>query len=560
MKRSIKTPHAAVIVWNYKHRLGGDNGTSDINEDEVNDVDEVIISSLSISGITTSKTKEGSVGSFQINLAPTRNWTSALTSGSWLAIMMSQSPITEADVRKKANLKKIKFLGRIESVRVAVTPNQQTGARQTSYVLHGCDWCSFFQNQIYLDAFLSTGDQNNFGAATTLAITSEFYNVAGERSLYSTDAQLSGLLAVFGKPITGKFGEGVSEKVNRILEVKYSFSMPEKLRTFFGFKKQGILATDNKIVNMVELFTGKLVAEDKYEATSEAIGLLNYAHLRGAYSMWQILQDHSNKTLNEMLADLRWTEEGPTLALYNRIKPFTISSTAPADFSSSYSLIKKHLIPLEDIITIEAGTNWRDRCNAVEIRYDAAALGVSKYENGIVQVNQASDPNSFNRDGLHMRLEESRHFPKDAFETDKANLFGSLKQWTAILKEWYFNTHRQLNGTIAFAGQDNYIQIGDNLLIPIQILGISKKVNKQALEARKYLLLHVETIRQTFGITESGARTYTTLVDFVRGVVVDDTGKVSSDSFLDESVSTLSLKDEQPSNVVISKSHGSRSE
>ncbi len=556
MKPSIKTPHAAVVVWNYTHRLDGNlteanDFVSLTPQQKIDEVDEVIVSSLSIVSITTSKFKEGSIGSFQIALAPTRNWISALTSGSWLAVMMSQSPITQDDLTKKANRKKVKLLGRIESVRMSVTVDAETGALHTSYMIHGSDWSSFLQNQVMMDAYFSSENENKFGAATTRKIIDEFYSATGERSLYAVEEQLAGLLTVLGQPITKELSE-VGKAVNRVLQVRYSFSLPEKLRNFFGFRKQGQLSPDNRIVNMLELFTGKLVAPDKYEATKESQGMINFASLRGNYSMWQILQDHSNKALNEMVAEMRWGEDGPTLALYNRIKPFAISETGLPAIASKFSLLKKHLIPLGDILSIEAGTNWRDKFNMAEIRYDAASLGLQSYENGILTQNQIADVDAFQREGLRMKVEECRHYPMDAFNSDRVNVFGSLPDWTALLKEWFFNIHRQLNGSISFAGQDEYIQVGDNIQVPIQVLGVSKKLNKKALDKEQFLLLHVENIRNNFVVSSTGARSYITTIDFVRGVVVDAGGKVSVESYLDESISSISTEDRRPNNVIAS--------
>jgi len=120
---AIKTPHAAVLVWNYIDRIGTEGMTSSPESSGVDDltgVEPTIISTLSCISISTSKSKGQPEGSFQIVLAPTKDWVSTLTAGSWLAILMSNDPITQDDL-KSANKSQVKMIGKIESVRTEVT-------------------------------------------------------------------------------------------------------------------------------------------------------------------------------------------------------------------------------------------------------------------------------------------------------------------------------------------------------------------------------------------------------------------------------------------------------
>ena len=135
----IRTPHAAVIIWNYKERLGN-YGASDVH-----DIEEVIVSSKTLIGISTSKRKSSPVGQFELRLAPNINRVAKLTPGSWCAIMMSQRalpPIGSDGKILTADEKSMKMLGRIDSVRVAVDVDQETGARRTEYLVTGTDWGS----------------------------------------------------------------------------------------------------------------------------------------------------------------------------------------------------------------------------------------------------------------------------------------------------------------------------------------------------------------------------------------------------------------------------------
>jgi len=134
----VKTPHAAVLVWNYTDRIGNPSGkynSTGVAPGKLNEIEKeslpVIISTLSCVSIQTNKSKGQPDGSFNLVLAPFKNWTSTLTAGSWCCIMMSNEPITAQDL-DKANKNHVKMIGRIESVRCETSVNEE-GARQTLY-------------------------------------------------------------------------------------------------------------------------------------------------------------------------------------------------------------------------------------------------------------------------------------------------------------------------------------------------------------------------------------------------------------------------------------------
>src|SRR5581483_815665 len=123
----ITTPHAAVIVWNYDDRLGVDP----TDNSTLNTVNERILSTVSCVGIHTNKTKGSPAVTFEVHLAPTRDWVSEITAGSWCTILMSNSPITQAQL-KNADPNFVKMIGKVESVRAEVTVDDE-GARHTRY-------------------------------------------------------------------------------------------------------------------------------------------------------------------------------------------------------------------------------------------------------------------------------------------------------------------------------------------------------------------------------------------------------------------------------------------
>jgi len=163
-KVTQKTPHAAVLIWNYRDRLGSDLSVK--SSRDVNAVESLIISTVSLKSITTNKTKRNPAGSFSIQLAPTKNWVGTITSGSWMVVLMSQNKIKERDF-SRASPSKVKFFGRIESVRVNVVTDAN-GARKTMYTVTGKDWGTIFENIVYIDALAQS--QGGIQNATALGL------------------------------------------------------------------------------------------------------------------------------------------------------------------------------------------------------------------------------------------------------------------------------------------------------------------------------------------------------------------------------------------------------
>ena len=121
-------------------------------------------------------------------------------------------------------------------------------------------------------------------------------------------------------------------------------------------------------------------------------------------------------------------------------------------------------------------------------------------------------------------IEETRQWPirtKDSLGIPDAN---SLVGWKFLLREWYFDTHRLLNGSISFAGINDYIQVGDNVIIDGRVLNITPNIKRQNIETSQhgFLLAHVESINHNFTINPDGHRSYITSIQFVRGILVEN--------------------------------------
>ena len=551
-----RTPHAAVLIWNYDDRLG----VEDTPVEEVNSVDELLISTVSLMSISTKKSKGEPVGRFELNLAPTRNWVSEITSGSWMVILMSQTPISRADLAN-ANPTQVKFFGKIESVRFNTSIlDPESGARSSGYTVSGVDWAHIFENNVYIDPFIEKSD-NTFGSATYIDLFEKVINVDNRSSIVSVRDNINNLIQVLGQP----FSEGVinqSSTVNRVAKADYSFAVPTEVQNYFSFS-----GGDN-IVNALEIVSGNLTDVDIYNPNlQEAFGWIDPASLRGINTLWQLIVDNSCPVLNETFTDLRWEPDNdtPVLALYNRIKPFvyrpqsetqkriqealkteTFGATQASkvnqqneadtvlaqvkNLMSPYQLLKTYDIPLGEIIAFDAGTNWRDKFNFAEIK--PGWQNADLLANWIKTIAQTADVKAFQREGFRPLIMSSKQFPtftgKQGFEpqNDLGININVLAGWKQLLREWYFDTHRLLNGTMTIIGQNQYIDVGSNVRVPADILGRTPNFNSGAQASGTFLLLHVESVNHSFRVDQNGARNFVTTISFVRGIAVTANGSL----------------------------------
>lgn len=100
-----------------------------------------------------------------------------------------------------------------------------------------------------------------------------------------------------------------------------------------------------------------------------------------------------------------------------------------------------------------------------------------------------------------------------------------LQSWAAYLllwKEWYMDLHKMVMGTVIMYGADEYITVGTNILLPSRALTNSKNFNSvDKFSENTYLLAHVEAVKHNFAVSNNGARSFYTTIEFSRGIIVD---------------------------------------
>lgn len=522
----ITTPHAAVIVWNYNDRLGVDPS----DDSTINDVNQTILSTVSCTSIQTSKSKGSPAGTFTITLAPNRDWVSQLTAGSWCAILMSNEPITQTQIAQ-ADPKFVKMIGKIDTVRVDVDVDQE-GARQTRYIVSGTDWGYIFNNVLYIDNLIAAAnDPTNQGNSIAIALQQQMFGNGNTPQSFKVADNLVTLLGIFGSSSPGL--DAASNAISRINKSIYDFLIPNEMARYCNFiDGDGDINGSTKISDILTLQTGRLTGYNTYEDTNEAFGFIDPFSLQGTNSFWQILMDNGNTVLNEMYNEIDWEQSnqgtvGPSLTIFNRIKPFAYLTDSPSDddqveaLRSPFTLLKTHIIDNVMVTKVNVGTNWRDKYNFVEIRPQFQDFKI--IEQWTAQKSQGSDPTAFQREGFRPMILGTKQFPVDPSDEEGSYNPDLLTSWIALLKEWYFDTHRLLNGTLIMKGTTEYIGVGNNILFEAGLVNPTMNLNSGANtnSNTNYILAHVENVEHSFTVAEDGARTYVTTVQFVRGIVVN---------------------------------------
>lgn len=589
-------PQAAIIVWNFNERITAAK-TGDIDE-----LEDTIQLSSEILYIRTDKQKSSPAGQFEFGLAPNQNWVVKITPGSWCALLMTQTEdinflqmMTIGGNRRKT----LKMLGRIHSVRGVVESDQETGARQTRFIITGEDWGSVFNTNLYIDPiFRDTFFDNtgSLGIVYRMGIENAASVLIKKNTLPTPNQMLRVILDFWGKPLDKSFIKGMDEEsfyqldpLNKYTSSK-QFMMPDKVVSFLGGGIIGgiVLPGSSSLGTLIKIISGVLTGDDKYGGDpKEAHGFIDPQSLFGVHTLWQILCDNNNNAINEIFTDIRWDSDKATLALYNRVKPFinseiiqdkddmmgggAITNTSlpimtnktVKKLMSHFSDIKKIKIDLSDVVSINYGTNWRDKVNFIELRptFQQQALTVMAAE--IKAKAQIYDAEAYQREGFRPMFQNIHYFPYNSSGTIDPI---EAMNWKFLMKEWYFNTHLMFNGSVTIIGQDDYIGVGDNIMIPVEVLGDSAINQVHSLRrimpfAKIYFLAHVESVSHNFMVDQSsGARSFTTTINFVRGIISDGDGQIiwstymplHTDTALDKDADKLSSTDNN--NVIVTPS------
>lgn len=560
----VRNPTAGIVVYNYRDR----GGASYISSQET---DKFYITK-SIVSIGISKSKSGPSGRFEVSLAPTKNWISEISVGSWIEIHMSPKVITQSDL-DGSSIETLKLIGMIDSVRMNVSVDQSTGARSTTYSIVGRDWGAALESCVYIDAAVTNRTDTTLQAALRLGFEDLFTAISEEAftSKYSTLNLVLKILNYWGvssaasrngtaDETSGKTGGASKLDMSRYAPIS-EFILPKDL---FNKINQGPKQT---LASCIKVVAGKLSGYNRYSASEiESVGFIDPARLIGTNSVWNLLTVHSNDIVNELIADLRWENEKdkPKFTVYKRIKPFWLPGQAngskggDSKIRSSFFNLRKISIRKDQTLAIETGDNAEDIINFIEISPQMPSGIVPDNNNALLAdikpKNAEIDRQSFARYGIKPMFYSSIFFPPDA---KGAQMYAAVTRWLPVLRGWFFDCHKMLNGTVTIIGQNNYIGVGDNILMDSEIFGdlsyVKEEIGKDASNIK--ILAHVQSISHRFSYIENGSRSFITTINFVRGIMTDANGEklLGSKSFgiatessdvKDKSRSNVSYKDE----------------
>lgn len=586
-------PSAAVIIYNYRDRLGTDNVGKDDQE-----IDQIILNTASLKSVKTSKSKSQPAGSFEIELAPTKNWVTAITPGSWCVILMGRSEIRSNETKydsPRVDEKHFKMLARIDSVRVASTVDQNTGALTTTYIVTGTDWGNIFNSFLYVDPTSRTKEDTAIGTAMRLLydqIITTYGDGDTQIAKFNSTNACRAILSFWGIEDPASSALSVATQDKTLAKALNRFGVPIQLARYMNFESIGDNPRiTNKMTEILRIRSGKLTDYDEYSGVdsgddehSDGIGFIEPRSIFGTNTVWQLLNDNCNKPVNELFSDIRFENGKPLLTIYKRLKPFKVNEideitrdTSKVDdnggidkhqdflvrMSSDFKNIRRHFIRKEDVVSINAGTNWKDRVNFIEVRFGRNIAKNENIRNGVESATKAElqffDNESIRRDGFLPMSLNMNYIPTT--EDGKTTDFEKIIAFKYLAKEWYFNTHKMLNGVLTIVGQDKYIGVGDNIIVPLELVSSSSNHNDMSLntDGPAYLLAHVESVSNNANISDNGSRSFISEISFVRGIVTDINGNPigkDKDQTLDQDARKLRPNDELNSDRVFGTSSG----
>ena len=564
-KSVVTSPQAQFLIWNYKERMSSSDAVLP------NSTESVLALTSSIISINTYKNKGDPSGRFEVILAPTHNWISRLTVGSWCVINMTKDlEISDPKIFGFADEESLKWFGRIEDIRLSVDVDQETGARKTTFSVTGSDWSSVFKSILYVDpVFRNSILPGNIGNAAEIVYDKMIKGFNEGKGLPSSTENVKAIIRLWGAPLE-TLTDGLPNDKAGVSKLTSggSYTIPTDVNLYIKNT-----ALSGKLADSIEVVSGKLTGPDSYSDVPESVGFIPPNSIFGTQTVWSIMLNNCNDVLNELFTDIRFENGIPKLAVYKRIRPFIHNKTAllsnpdlllVQDIASSFLDVKEHEILIEDVINADAGVNWNDMINFIEVRIDPAILGKEfKGTDALFKADQQElNKKSYERNGFRPKIVSTTYFP--TLLTKDLDITGITK-WKALLREWYFNQHNQLNGSITITGQNCYIGVGDNISVDSQVLTKSKNFNIKEFGLGKTtrlpgqvtspitstkLVAHVQSVRHSFGVDPTtGAKSFTTTIDFVRGIIVDRLGLSLSGIVLDDSATTLSDEDVKSGDV-----------
>jgi len=491
-----------------------------------------------ILNIAVASSKTSPILSAEMTLASgDLNYMSILSPGDHCLIWLlnDRQKMNDLSIRIRENQKAneydsgLKFVGRINSVR-AVYGMSASGIKTIRFLVT-LKGFSEFQSQIYYNPLLyqpnERGGAANGANAPTAELQGQISGLAfiarisnAWKSLIPSKGELilspQRLVPFFVNLFLG-FGPGKSSPQESPSE---AFIIPSTVAKLLGLSVSKATVQYAQILRRIigiQKYQNSYLPSNATFATNQGESLCK-APIKGAYlalpesfsgqSIWQIIQSHLNSYLNEMYVSIKPNASGdlfPTLVA--RQIPFT-SQQLIKKFKNK---IKQHTAFAElprwvlsadyPISSFNIGTSDSLRFNFIQV-YGAmleypGADPARSMQAQIANGNYSDDRIDIARHGVKMQVLNTN------LDLVKGSTLLSIRDWTALIGDFYHNGHLKLNGSITAPGIQLPICIGDNL----------------EFDGR---LFHIEGVSHVYNVEENtGQKGFYTTIQLSNGVLAD---------------------------------------
>lgn len=577
------TPYAIMAVWRYRHPVtfSRARGASFSNNpiDSIRLRDRTLVILEDIQSLQVATTKSNHVGQLNASLLPGANYITEIFPGDWVAAWMvndvttAQSLFERIQSNKSCNkfLDGLKFFGRVTSVRVRSTQSPN-GIRTTNFTLNAASFTEFDASIYYEPYFASqaVGVASEWLQKTGSKINELIKkdSKGGDPSITVNEAVPFFVNAFFGAgvPKNQGFGDDTLTQT-RGLDDPNVFIIPSEVSKIVGVEEgtkangavgwhdvcnilQGVqkyqLGADAAPVGGDER-AGFVFAPDglnwaspqpidkttrRLRCPQDMLGtfLPSPPQFNGQRTVWSIMQQYLNPSINEMYCTLRASPTGdvmPTLVV--RQLPFSsgiLDSTYKpkmpkvANDSKQKSKTQKNKVDDQAVVnqvsqprelaltrftelprwqihpllikSIDLGRSDALRFNFVHV-YGETGLQAQDRTAYIVRDPPIADDMDIIRSGLRPYMATVNCSPQDA-------TMRKAGDWMYILSDILMGQHLTLTGTVETVGIQSPICPGDNVEVDGHIL-------------------HIEAVVHSFNIAPgSGIKTFVTSLSLSHGL------------------------------------------
>jgi hypothetical protein len=216
-------------------------------------------------------------------------------------------------------------------------------------------------------------------------------------------------------------------------------------------------------------------------------------------TVWSILNDNLNNTLNEMYVSYRISPDSNSVmpTIIARQKPFSNPNfVPPAGYSvTKFTELPRWKITPEMVKSAQFYKNEALRTNFVQVfTRNLAELTNENMATNIAERNFVQDAEDIQRHGLKPYITTSNFdFPVNGDVKVRA------KEWTQIVADWVINGHLKEAGTIQCVGIEEPIAVGDNIEFD-------------------NVVYHIESIDHVWQIMRNGNKQFITNINVSYGI------------------------------------------